>query len=129
MSTGINGEFGVNVSFQDRAGSRIKVIQLSDHMRYTAGKVAIVTGTVSSEGSIPIQPANYKNAAGQPATLAVRRAAFSCDRDAFFNDGTGYGNLRSSNGRVSVGDVENAGEVIPLFTSGTASWTVVLWGE
>lgn len=125
----IDGSFGVNVVFHDREGSRIKVVQLADHQNYTTGKVAIVTGTVSPEGSVPISLTTYKNAAGQTATFLTRRVAFQCTRDSYFNDGTGYGALRSNNNRVSVGDVENTGEVAPLFTSGTAAWTVVLWGE
>jgi hypothetical protein len=129
----VSGTISVNVEFRDTTTSSgvqsLKTVTLREATEYTSGKVAIVTGTVAAEYSVLVNLAAYRNASGQTATFTVRRAAFQSTKDACLTDGTGFNVLRSNSSRVSVGDADNSGEVVPLFTSGTAAWTVVLWGD
>jgi hypothetical protein len=140
----IDGSFGVNVVFHDRAGSRIKVVQLADHQNYTTGKVAIVTGTVgTTEVNIDIENnLSYKNASGDAVGFSsVTRFAFSasgsllvgCRSDQNLANASGYENpiVYSKDNSVSIADCLEDEEFLVqvLATAGTASYTLVLYGS
>jgi len=142
MSNSIDGSIGINVVFHDRAGSRIKVLQLADHKSYATGKVAVVTGTVgTTEISINSENTSYKNASGDPVGFSsVARFAFSASGSLFVGCRCDnplalaglYSNpvVYSKDNSVSIADCQEDEEftVRVLATAGTAAYTLVLYG-
>ncbi len=141
----VNGNINVNVSFLDKdEQSNVdteKTITLSSSEIYTAGKVAIVTGTCGTAlGDSTFHffsPTNYRNASGDfVAISSPRRVAFAASGSNVVElrtDG-GSGIVRSSNDeaavttwRSSLGESFFSATVIA--TSGTSAYTVVLYGE
>jgi hypothetical protein len=136
----IEGRVAVDVSFADSATSggvqSLKKITLSDTQAYTSGKVAIVTGTVGTAGATvftqPMSP-EYKDASGSVVSFSsVSALAFKCSRDCSVSDPDGVaGNRIRSNGSSCVTDWVPEGPNLSIeanFTSGTASYTLVLYG-
>jgi hypothetical protein len=131
----IDGRINVDVLFHDTDGTTsLKVVSLEDSIAYTTGKVAIVTGTVGTASiTIAIPPTAYKDASGIASTMTLpSRVAFSAtgsnrvqltDADAL--------SLFSKDGSVSVSDKAATTDNLSVQvtgTSGTASYTLVLYG-
>lgn len=134
----IEGRIAVDVSFADSATSSnvqsLKKISLVDTTSYTTGKVAIVTGTVGTAAvNIEIPFAAYKDAAGNASTLTLpSRVAFSATGSNLvqLTDAAAL-SLFSKGGSVSVSDIGPADDgfaVAVASNSGTASFTLVLYG-
>lgn len=135
----IEGRIAVDVSFADTATSSgvqsLKKITLVDTTAYATGKVAIVTGTVGTANVVvqtqPMSP-EYKNSAGQVVTFAtVNRVAFQSTRDCTATDGDDPKNRVRSLGLAAVTDWQPVGSTIEIdvnFTSGTAAYTLILYG-
>jgi hypothetical protein len=135
----VSGRIAIDVEFLDRtataAGSSLNTLTLRDATEYTSGKVAIVTGTVGTTALV-ISTANlsppYRDAAGQAVSFAsVSRIAFESTRDCVAQDEGDFLNRLRSNNQLAVGNwaqVGNAIELEPQFTSGTASYTLVIYG-
>lgn len=132
----IDGRINVDVLFHDTDGTAsLKVVSLEDSTSYTTGKVAVVSGTVGTSGvtisTVPVSPA-YRDATGAVVSFAnVSRIAFQASRDCTATDGDDASSRVRSRGSVVLTDWAYAGstiEVGPLFTSGTASYTLVLYG-
>lgn len=134
----VSGRIAIDVEFIDRtstaAGSSLNTIALRDATEYASGKVAIVTGTMGVGGA-SINWASgltYRDAAGQAVQFSnVSRLAFQCSRDCAASDEDNSYNRARSNGNAAVCDWRPEGAVIslePVFTSGTASYTLVLYG-
>lgn len=132
----LNGRVSVDVVFQDTVGTAsLKVVSLQESDEYKTGKVAIVTGTCGTAGaSIYWQPMSpeYKDASGSNVSFtAVSRVMFQCSRACTATDPDGQANCVRSSGNVSVSDWQPEGyniDINPQFTSGTASYTLVLYG-
>ena len=131
----IDGRINVDVLFHDTDGTAsLKVVSLEDSTAYTTGKVAIVTGTVgTAQISIGIPLASYKDAAGNTSTLSMpTRVAFSATGSNLVQlaDANNL-SLFSKGGSVSVSDTVPADDGFSVqvnATSGTASYTLVLYG-
>jgi hypothetical protein len=131
----IDGRINVDVLFHDTDGTTsLKVVSLEDSAAYTTGKVAIVTGTVGTASiSISIPLTGYKDAAGNASTLQLpSRVAFSAtgSNPVRLQDVNTL-SLQSSNGSVSVSEMEQADDSLTVSrtgTAGTASFTLVLYG-
>ena len=135
----IEGRIAVDVSFADTATSSgvqsLKKITLVDTQSYTTGKVAIVTGTVGTASvnieTQPMSPA-YRDASGAVVSFArVSRVAFQASRFCLIADPNNSTNKLQSSGAVGVSDWNPDSfsvDVVPQFTAGTASYTLVLYG-
>jgi hypothetical protein len=132
----INGRMNVDVLFHDTDGTTsLKVVSLEDSTEYTTGKVAIVTGTCGTAGAT-VFPSNtqYKDSVGNVVAFAqVSRVAFTSSRPCELLDNGEQKTIAWSAGNVSLNDYSvAAGEdyfaITPVFTSGTASYTLVLYG-
>jgi hypothetical protein len=132
----IEGRIAIDVSFADTATSSgvqsLKKITLVDTTAYTTGKVAILTGTCGTATvSISVAPSTYRDASGSLVSFAtVSRIAFAADNRCECQP-TGEDELISSSGnRVALTDVLDVVDfqVSRTGTSGTASYTLVLYG-
>jgi hypothetical protein len=137
MSTSIEGRIAIDVTFADKSDGTnvdsLKMITLTDTASYTSGKVALVSGTCGT-AAVVITATNpgpgYTNAAGsQVQFTATTRFAFSATGSpATCSDSNGHV-VRSSGGRISVSDAFGADDPYQIqTTSGTASYTLVLYG-
>jgi hypothetical protein len=132
----IEGRIAVDVSFADSATSggvqSLKKITLTDTTPYTAGKVAIVTGTCGTASSaVAVAPTTYKDANGNVVSfVTIERFAFSatgakcrCQND--------WASVQSSGGNASVCELKQAADDFQVNvdgTAGTASYTLVIYG-
>jgi len=95
--------------------------------------VAVVTGTCGTS-AVTVNGASlsYRNASGQIVAFnEYSRLVFQCSRDCTATDADASDNRCRSSGNVSVCDFTPTGNSInlePKFTSGTASYTLVLYG-
>jgi hypothetical protein len=134
----IEGRIAVDVSFADSATSSgvqsLKKISLTDTTSYTTGKVAIVTGTIGTAiTNINFSSVSYKNASGSDVSFSkVQRIAFSATPLAFLDSAAAVGGgdnvLVSQHNEATLVDGREGGQVSIYTTSGTASYTLVLYG-
>ena len=135
----IRGRIAVDVQFADddtvTAVKSLKSIALQDATEYTEGKVAVVSGTVGTAGvtvqTNPMLP-QFRDAAGGVVSFTnVSRVAFQSSRDCVVFDQTLPNEVVRSFGNCGVSDWDASGHMIRIeteFTSGTASYTLVLYG-
>lgn len=139
----IEGLISTSVLFHDKDGTTtIKVVNLSSVKGYTTGKVAIVSGTIgTSLATIECSPMNpeYLDAAGDNVSFGtVTRVAFQSDRLIRVEGGTvaSAQKIVESDGDVSVSRFVSSGGfgsgpliyLQPGYTSGTASYSIVIYG-
>jgi hypothetical protein len=138
----LEGRIAVDIGFTDTATSSdtvqaLKRISLVDSTSYTTGKVAVVTGTVTtaavalwSQGS-GIQFGGYKDSSGNAVTMgSVSRIALrgSGNGVKVEDEDVGVVELFSVNNDVSIGN--NVGLSLTISAlSGTAAFTAVLYGS
>ena len=137
----VRGRISVDVQFADSTTSSgvqsLKTIAVQDATEYTTGKVAIVTGTVGTAAVVLWNPegsalANqYRTSAGQlvgailPTRIALRGSSggvLVAETDVINTD------VLFSSGGVSVCDVDDGETGSIRSLSGTATYTVVLYG-
>lgn len=135
----IRGRIAVDVQFADTevvgGAQSLKTITLQDASEYTTGKVAVVSGTVGTAGvtvqTNPMLP-QFRDAAGGVVSFTnVSRVAFQSSRDCVVFDQTLPNEVVRSFGNCGVSDWDASGHMIRIeteFTSGTASYTLVLYG-
>lgn len=129
----INGRTNVDIVFHDLDGtSSIKVVELESSDLLSTGKVALVSGTHGpSTHTIPHNNTGYYNAAGSQVSFSsITRIGLRASRPMTLTDNQGDVTIRSDAGRVSFSDCEanSSLTLTPLYTSGTASYTVFLYG-
>ena len=132
----IEGRIAVDVSFADTAtGSGVqslKKITLVDTTAYATGKVAIVTGTCGTAAvTVQLTPTSFRDASGSLVSFSsVSRFAFAADPRSQCRASGEDELIASSGNRVAVTEVLSAVdlEVSRIGTSGTASYTVVVYG-
>ena len=139
----VKGRFGIDVSFNDSTvaggASSMKTITLAHATEYDFGKIAVVTGTVSTAvTSVPIAPTTYRNAAGDIVSFSsVSRVAFQASGptlvacDGIGGCGVNDWTIYSRAGQVAVSEaLETVSFSINVFgTAGTASYTLVMYGS
>lgn len=128
----VNGRANVDIVFHDQSGSSIKVVEMESSEPQTAGKVAIIRGTASTS-HITIQHNNtgYIDASGQPVTFSkVTRMALQASRQMSLQDNQANTTICSCDNHIAYSQVDTSNNVklIPHYTSGTASYTVFLYG-
>lgn len=139
----LDGRIAVDIGFTDTATSSdtvqaLKRISLVDSTSYTTGKVAVVTGTVTTaavtlwNSGDGIQFGGYKDAAGASVSLsAVSRIAIKGSGSGVKVEDTDLAmvELLSVGDQVSVGN-HGAGTVLQISAlAGTSAFTAVLYGS
>lgn len=138
----IEGRIAIDVSFADSeegtSVQSLKKITLVDTTAYTSGKVALVAGTTgTAETTIQIAPSQYVDASGAAVSIAtVGRFVFACSRAATvkFQNGPVIAAIAGSDGnRATVAELVLGAQsptvsVVPYFTAGTATYTLVVYG-
>jgi len=134
----LEGRIAIDVGFTDSATSTgvqsVQRIALTSTDACTSGKVVVVAGTMTTAGAqIDLSPSTFRDASGSLVSLAtVSRYAFACSRRAKMLDGGSDMTAVSDADRVAVCEAGNTAATFvvltPLFTSGTASYTLVAYG-
>lgn len=138
------GRIAVDVQFTDSTTSEgvqsLKSITLQDATEYTSGKVAIVTGTMSTVTvSVPRTAVPYLNSLGSQVSMSQwNRLAFSSTRPAgvfFATTFPAVAGPRSTDGQVGLSTIPSAFtassfiSIVADYTAGTASFTLVIYGS
>jgi hypothetical protein len=134
----IEGRIAIDVSFSDTASDTgmqaLKRLALTSTDAYTSGKVALITGTCGTAAvNINLAPTTYEDASGAAVSFAsVSRYAFTCSRQSKLYDGSTGMTVKSDSGRVAACEAGNTSATLvivePVFTSGTASYSLVVVG-
>jgi len=137
----IEGRIAIDVGFTDthttEGVSAVQRIALTETDSYASGKVAVLTGTITTAGTTFGSATGYRDASGNTVTFAeIARVAFKASQDSTLSDDAGFLKIRSRTGRVAVAELRlGGGEALTLartssltWTAGTASYTVVLYG-
>lgn len=133
----IEGRIAIDVAFSDTTSDTgvqsLKRLVLTSTDAYTSGKVAIIAGTMTTAGAtISLAPTAYKDASGSAVSFtSVSRYAFACSAPAYASESPAV-RLFSNSNRVAVCDAYNTAAssvtLSPTFTSGTASYSLVIVG-
>lgn len=128
MST--EGRIIVDALFHDADGLQsLKVLSLESSMAYDSGKVALVAGTCGT-ATASITSSTYRNAAGSTVAISsITRLAWSADNEAYCEAMSGKPSLMSSGSQVAASKVPATPSLVVYTTAGTASYTLLLWGE
>ena len=138
------GRFAIDVNFTDSTLSdltkSVKTVALQHATEYSDGKVAVVTGTVGTAViNVDCNAPAFADSSGAAVTFStISRLAFSatgpnmvrCASDQL--DGVGYAMTvysRANQIAVSESLEDNEFEIGVVGTSGTASYTLVLYGS
>lgn len=129
----IFGRTNVDIVFHDQDGtSSMKIVELESSDAQTTGKVALVAGTHGpSSHTINHNSTGYYDASGSEVSFAsIVRIGLRASRPMKLTDNQGNVTIRSDADRVSFSDcAANSNLTLtPLYTSGTASYTVFLYG-
>jgi len=129
----IEGRSIVDVVFHDTSGLSLKVLALESTDSQTSGKVAIVEGTHGpSSHTINHNSPGYRDAAGNLVSFStVSRIALKSSRPMKLATHQSGVVVQSDANRVAFSDASMTNgnlTLTPLYTSGTASYTVFLYG-
>lgn len=144
----INGTININLSFLDSSsgdsGNVEKKLSLASSDVVSSGKVAIVSGTIGTSNlTIECQPTSYRDSSGDLVSFGtIRKVALYSSRSARLIDGQteypAYGTrIVESDGDVVVSRYVSSGgfgvgpklEIDPGYSSGSANYTVLIYGE
>lgn len=138
------GRFAIDVNFTDSTlgnlTKSVKTVALQHATEYSSGKVAVVTGTVGTAVvTVDCNAPAFTDSSGAAVTFSsISRVAFSatgaanvrCASDQ--TDSLGYAMTvysRANQIAVSESIEDNEFEIGVVGTSGTASYTLVLYGS
>ena len=134
----IEGRIAIDVSFSDTASGTgmqaLKRLALTSTDAYASGKVALITGTMTTaQVTINLAPTTYEDASGAAVSFAsVSQLAFSCSRRAYVAQSPVARLFSGGGNRVAVGEpgstAASSVDVVADFTSGTASYSLVIVG-
>lgn len=134
----MQGRIAVDVSFADSDTSTgvqsLKKISLVDSTSYTTGKVAYVTGTVGTAAvtvySSGTTTPSYRDASGSIVSFSniSRVALLGTPAVEVLEPGLARVQARSSGELAVVSCFESPGTINVVSDSGTASYTLVLYG-
>jgi len=131
----LQGTISVNALFHDKDGTAsLKIVSLKSSDEYTTGKVAVVSGTVGTNAAtIYHSNTSYKDASGSAVSFAtVHRIAFSATPLAYLDAAAALGGgdnvLVSRSNQATLIDAREGVQSLVYTTSGTASYTLVLYG-
>lgn len=138
----IEGQVSVSAIFHDKTGEdSLKVVSLASSEAYTSGKVAIITGTVSSSEVFPtLSPAvsaqgtEYKDSAGNTVDLqSISGYVFVSDSTAECQQGGQNVRVVSKDNiaaRTATSSPDTSeGMVVRKIGGGSATWSLIVFGE
>ena len=128
----IEGRIAVDIGFTDlhttEGVQSVQRIALAETESYATGKVAVLSGTLGTAiVSISVQPTNYRDASGALVSFSsVSRVIFQSSQGVNISDG---GNSVVAQ-NLCIFNMSGVGpfDLQPAYTSGTASYTLVLYG-
>jgi hypothetical protein len=132
----IEGRIAIDVNFADSSDTTgvqsLKKIQLADTAAYTSGKAAIVAGTIGTATvQVELAPTTYRDASGGFVSFSsVAVMAGKTSRSTLLTDNADFSFKISSN-QAFIHPLPLTPpyvQLVPQFTSGTASYTLVLYG-
>jgi hypothetical protein len=133
----IEGRIAVDALFHDTDGTTsLKVVSLASSVGYTAGKVAVVTGTAgTSQVFLNLYSTQYRDASGSLVTFAstaISHIAFAFQgasgQSRKFSDSNGNVMLVSKNNEVACSSVPASLDGFIETAANTGTYTVVLYG-
>lgn len=129
----IAGRSIVDVVFHDTSGTSLKVLSLESTDSQTSGIVAVIDGTHGpSSHTISKNAPGYLNADGVSVSFSnVSRIALKSDRPMKLATHQDAVVIQSDANRVAFSDASMTSgnlTLTPLYTSGTAAYTVFLYG-
>ena len=128
----IEGRIAIDIGFTDTytAGSvqSVQRIALTATDSYTTGKIAVLSGTLGTAVvTLSVRPTNYRDASGALVSFSsVSRAIFQASEVVNIGDG-GNSLVGQKLCVFSTGGTPDI-DLQPAYTSGTASYTLVLYG-
>jgi len=131
----IEGRIAIDIGFTDlHTASSVQNAQritFTSTDTYSSGKVAVFSGVLGTAAeTIAVSPTShtYRDASGQIVSFSLfERVAFQTSRPCELNDNVN--GMVPSKGNMTIFDSgSNELELIPGYTSGTASYTVFIWG-
>jgi hypothetical protein len=132
----LSGYIGVTFDFNDTASSpgleTIKKVRLSKDSAFTAGQVAVLSGTAdNSQLNIDLQDLTYRNAAGDLVSFStVYRIAFQCDPGATLRFTGNSERLNSNNNNIALTCCIPGDDRLKISTTaGTSSYILAIYGE
>lgn len=132
----VSGKFSVDVHFINKASAEgsnsVKTLFMQDIGEYSAGKVAIVSGTLgTATATVAIAPCAYLDAAGSAVSFStVMRVAVQATRTIVVKN-TADMAVISGDTLASISDAQNTSSPLqlhPKYASGTAAYTILIYG-
>ena len=128
----MTGRITVDIVYHDVSESSVKVTDIEATESHDSGKVAVISGTHSSSThTIQRNNTGYTDASGSPVSFStITRVALKASRPMTLSDNGNAIVIRSTNNLVAFSHIESSNNLTltPLYTSGTASYTVFLYG-
>lgn len=133
----IEGRIAVDVGFSESTSASgvqsLKRITLTSTDSYSSGKVAVISGTASTQlATIPVNPSTFRDASGSLVafTSSVSRVAFKSSGAASISDASTGAVVPCDGNSVSVFSLAgNQGDDLQIQSaSGTVSYTIVIYG-
>ena len=133
----IEGRIAVDVGFSESTSASgvqsLKRIALTSTDSYSSGKVAVISGTASTQvTTIPVNPSTFRDASGSLVafTSSVSRVAFKSSGPASVSDASSGSIVLCDGNSVSVFSLTgNGGDDLQIQSaSGTVSYTIVIYG-
>jgi hypothetical protein len=130
----VTGRTNVDILFHDTDGtSAIRIVSVVSSDPQTSGKVALVSGTPStSSHTISKNSTGYKDSSGSEVSFTdITRIGLRASRPMTLATQGSAVIIRSDADRVAFSDASMTSgnlTLTPLYTSGTGSYTVFLYG-
>lgn len=133
----IEGRIAVDVGFSESTSASgvqsLKRIALTSTDSYSSGKVAVISGTASTQlATIPVNPSTFRDASGALVafTSSVSRVAFKSSGPASVSDPSSGSVVPCDGNSVAVFSITgNSGDDLQIQSaSGTVSYTIVIYG-
>jgi hypothetical protein len=132
----IEGRIAIDVNFADSSDATgvqsLKKISRVDTTSYATGKIAMSTGTCGTSAvTVTLTPTTFQDSTGSVVSFAsVTRIAFQADTLSQCRRPGEDELVKSSGNQLAVTQVQGTGdfEVSRIGTSGTAAYTLVMYG-
>lgn len=130
----IEGRVSVDIVFHDKSveSNAIKVIEIEGTESMSSGKVAYIKGTVGTQQqTLQINNTGYRNADGAVVGFSqVTRIGLRASREMKLADNQENTIICSCDDHVAFSQINTGSnlKIKPQYTSGTASYTVFLYG-
>lgn len=132
----LDGNVSVVFDFNETSSASnvdsLKKVRLASNESYTAGKIAVVSGTISTTvQNVDLTSLTYRDASGELVTFTnIDRIALVSSRSAYVELVDTGTKIHSDNSKVSVSCVHNTDDTLRVYTtSGTSSYTLALYGS